>query len=245
MPKLILTFENSVLNEAEVGQRGVKIGRSPDNTLVIDNPAVSHYHSRVFIGEDGRLMLEDLGSLNGTFVNFRRVKTTALNPGDCVAIGKHKILVQESEDLEGFLVWVGRPKPATPKIEETAMLGTQDRAEFLQRLADQGKGMQTSPTRMKIPTLVVRKGKTNQREYMLTDNLTVIGKSSLATIKLLGWFAPKVAAQINRRDSDSYYIGAAGKVPTVNGHVTARPRKLVAGDIIEVAGIRFEFSYRN
>jgi hypothetical protein len=64
-------------------------------------------------------------------------------------------------------------------------------------------------------------------------------------VKLRGWFAPKVAAQINRREDNTYYIGAAGKVPNINGHMATRPTQLVSGDWIEVAGIQFEFEYRN
>ena len=87
MSKLVLKFENSLLKEVAVGVKEVSIGRSPDNGIVIDNPAVSHYHARVF-NEEGRLMLEDFGSLNGTFVNGQRVKMVTLKPGDSVAIGK-------------------------------------------------------------------------------------------------------------------------------------------------------------
>ena len=39
----------------------------------------------------------------------------------------------------------------------------------------------------------------------------------MATVKLKGWFAPKAAAQITRRDDNTYYIGAADKTPSVNG----------------------------
>ena len=56
MSKLVLKFESSILKEVAVGQKEVSIGRSPDNGIVIDNPAVSSYHARVF-NEEGRLML--------------------------------------------------------------------------------------------------------------------------------------------------------------------------------------------
>jgi FHA domain len=245
MAKLILRFGNSVLKEATIGERGVKIGRSPDNDLVIDNQAVSHHHARVFIGTSGHLLLEDRGSLNGTMVNGQLVRNLTLKPGDSVAIGKHTILVEDSVELRGFLVWRGAAKPDAPKINETIMLGTKERVEFLQKVAAQGEKSQVSPSRLKVPTLMVKKGKTNQREYMLTDKLTVIGRSSMATVKLRGWFAPKVAAQINRRGNNAYYIGAVGKIPRVNGHFTALPTQLSPGDLIEVAGVRLEFSYRN
>jgi len=241
MPKLVLKFGDSVLKELQVGRKEVSIGRSPNNGLVIDNPAVSNRHARVF-SQDEHLMLEDFGSLNGTFVNGQRVKSTSLNPGDAVTIGKHTILVEGTHELDGFAVWTPRtkPLPVAPQINETIMLDTKERREFVQKLAAEGERSQLAPGRQKLATLVVIKGKTDQREYTLTDKLTV-----MATVKLLGWFAPKAAAQINRRDDNSHYIGAAGRLPKVNGKPVKRPVKLETGDVIEVAGIKLEFHYRD
>jgi len=244
MSKIVLKFENAVLQELAVGQKEVSIGRSPDNGIVIDNPAVSHYHARVF-NEEGRLMLEDFGSLNGTFVNGQRVKMVMLKPGDSVMIGKHTIVVTDSADVRAHTLDHGAAKPAAPKINETVMLDTKERREFLQKVAAVGESVQVAPARLKIPTLVVKKGKTDQREYSLTDKLIVIGKSAMATVKLKGWFAPKAAAQINRREDNSYYIGAADKIPSVNGTPIGHPVKLSSGDVITVAGIELQFLYRD
>lgn len=244
MPKLVLKFENAILQEVAVGSSEVSIGRSPDNGLVIDNPAISHYHARVF-NEDGRLMLEDFGSLNGTFVNGQRVKMVTLKPGDSVAIGKHTIVVSDSRELDGFASGNGGMRPAAPKINETVMLDTKERREFLQKVAATGESSQVAPARLKVPTLVVRSGKTNRKEYTLSDKLTVIGKSAMATVKLTGWFSPKAAAQINRREDNEYYIGGADKVPAVNGQPVLHPTKLEPGDVIDVAGVRLEFVYRD
>jgi pSer/pThr/pTyr-binding forkhead associated (FHA) protein len=241
MAKLILRFGNSVVKEVVVGQNGIRIGRSPDNGLMIDNPAVSSHHARVFPGTSSWLILEDLGSMNGTFVNGQRVKSVTLKPGDCVTIGKHSILAADSREIFGFLATT----PAVPKLNETVMLGTQERCELLQRIAADGENAQIAPARLKVPTLVVRKGKTKKPEYTLTDNLTVIGKSAMATVKLRSWFAPKVAAQINRRGNDDYYVGTAGTVPSVNGYPISCPAKLQSGDIIEFAGVKLEFLYRD
>jgi pSer/pThr/pTyr-binding forkhead associated (FHA) protein len=244
MSKLVLKFENSVLKEVAVGSKEVSIGRSPDNGLVIDNPAVSHYHARVF-NEEGRLMLEDFGSMNGTFVNGQRVKMVTLKPGDSVGIGKHTIVVTDSRDVRASSLDHQESKPAAPKINETVMLDTKERRDFLQKVASVGESAQVAPARLKIPTLVVRGGRTDQREYTLNDKLTVIGKSALATVKLKGWFAPKAAAQINRREDNSYYLGAGDKIPSINGHPVLHPTQLTSGDIIEVAGIQLEFVVRD
>ncbi|HEX5425665.1 MAG TPA: FHA domain-containing protein [Candidatus Acidoferrales bacterium] len=243
MSKLVLKFENAVLQEVAVGEKEVSIGRSPDNAVVIDNPAVSHYHARVF-NEEGRLMLEDFGSLNGTFVNGQRVKMVGLKPGDSVTIGKHTIVVTDSREVRAHIAFPSAAKGA-PKINETVMLDTKDRREFLQKVASSGESSQVSPGRLKIPTLVVKKGRTDHGEYSLTDKLTVIGKSAMATVKLKGWFAPAAAAQINRRDDNDYYVGAADKIPNVNGQPIVKPVKLSSGDVIAVSGVELEFVYRD
>jgi hypothetical protein len=244
MSKLVLKFQSSVLKEVAVGVKEVSIGRSPDNGIIIDNPAVSHYHARVF-NEEGRLMLEDFGSMNGTFVNGQRVKMVTLKPGDSVGIGKHTIVVTDSAEIRASSPSNGNGMPAPPKINETVMLDTKERREFLQRVAAVGESSQVAPARLKIATLVVKRGRTDQREYTLADKLTIIGKSAMATVKLRGWFAPKTAAQITRRDDNTYYIGAAGRTPMVNGVAVKQQTKLASGDVIEVAGAELEFVYRD
>lgn len=244
MPKLTLKFENAVLGELPVGTKEVSVGRSPDNAFVIDNPAVSHYHARVF-KEDGRLMLEDFGSMNGTFVNGQRAKMVMLKPGDSVTIGKHTIVVSDSDDSDNFAHASVAAKPTAPKINETVMLDTKERREFLQKIAAVGESAQVAPARVKVASLIVRKGKTDRQEYTLSDKLTVVGKSALATVKLKGWFAPKAAAQINRREDNSYYVGSADKTPSVNGTPITHPTKLSPGDVIAVAGVEMEFALRD
>lgn len=64
------------------------VGRSPDADLVIDDPYASDLHLRFGL-QDGQMVLHDLGSTNGTYVNGRRVTTPMdLNKGDTVQIGR-------------------------------------------------------------------------------------------------------------------------------------------------------------
>ena len=67
---------------------GHVIGRGPDADIVIDDPYASEFHARVGI-QDGKVLVHDLGSTNGTYVNGRRVTTpAAVSTGDTVQIGK-------------------------------------------------------------------------------------------------------------------------------------------------------------
>src|SRR5438094_10520672 len=78
MPKLSLMFDNKIMKEVPVGSRPVTIGRSPDNDLPVDNLAVSNYHAKIYF-EACRMVIEDLDSLNGTFVNDLRVERATLH----------------------------------------------------------------------------------------------------------------------------------------------------------------------
>jgi FHA domain/zinc-ribbon domain len=67
------------------------IGRSPDNDIFLDDVTVSRKHA-VVLQSGGELRIEDLGSLNGTFVNRRRIDAaTQLESGDEVQIGKYRL----------------------------------------------------------------------------------------------------------------------------------------------------------
>jgi len=242
MAKLTLMFENKLVKEVPIGSRPEGIGRSPDNDLPVDNLAVSNYHARVY-AEAGRLVVEDLDSLNGTFVNDLRVERAMLHDGDSIWIGKHHIKVDASGDTMAFGD-PGKKGAAAPRINETMMLDTKARRDMLQQAAAIGERTQFAASRLKVPTLVVLSGNTDQKEYMLTNKLTVIGKSKMATVKLKGWFKPQLAAQVNQRE-DGYYVGPGDKVPTVNGAPITGPLRLNDGDTIEVCGLRMNFIFRD
>ena len=133
-------------------------------------------------------------------------------------------------------------KPAVSAINETMVLDTKQRREMLQQAAAMGERSQFAG-RLKMPTLVVLAGNSNQREYVITGKLAVIGKSKMATVRLKGWFKPAMAAQINQRD-DGYYIGPGDKMPLVNSKPITGPVRLNDGDVIEVGGVRMTFVFR-
>jgi hypothetical protein len=241
MAKLSLMFEEKLVKEVPVGSRPVGIGRSPDNDLPVDNLAVSNYHARVYF-EAGRLVVEDLDSLNGTFVNDLRVERATLHDGDSIWIGKHHIKVDASGDAP--VPWDSVRKASAPRINETMVLDTKERRDMLQQAAAMGERSQFAPGRLKMPTLVVLSGSCDQKEYVITNKLTVIGKSKMATVRLKGWFKPQLAAQINQRD-DGYYVGPGDKVPTVNGTSISGPLRLNDGDLIEICGLRMNFVFRD
>jgi hypothetical protein len=72
-----------------VGERQT-IGRSPDAEVFLDDVTVSRNHALLVRRRDG-LYVDDLGSLNGTYVNRHRIESHKLANGDELQVGKYKL----------------------------------------------------------------------------------------------------------------------------------------------------------
>src|ERR1051325_4268135 len=271
MAKIVLRFGDQVLKEYELGAHALKIGRLPDNTVVIDNPAVSSHHARI-VYENGKFVLEDLKSTNGSYVNEQRVNRHTLENGDMVLIGKHK-LVYDASGGEGVA-----EAPETPPEDESAskleggtvFLDTKQQRALLAKmgideqralLAKMGIDVGTvtqgpdtiqthGPTASgapkhapRIAVLRVLAGKSDQNEYILSQAPWVIGSADTAAVKLKGWFKPKSAVAIARR-GDTYTATALGGKQTINNEPLSGRRDLKEGDILMVSGLTLEFRYK-
>jgi hypothetical protein len=73
-----------------IDQDRMSIGRTPDAAIFLDDVTVSRNHALVVHREDG-YYIDDLGSLNGTYVNRRRIESHRLDDGDEIQIGKYKM----------------------------------------------------------------------------------------------------------------------------------------------------------
>lgn len=77
----------------EFQQGRVIIGRSKEADLRVNDANVSRKHAAVY-WNNGRIMIDDLGSTNGTMVNGYPVTRTMLRPTDVVAIGDSRLTVE-------------------------------------------------------------------------------------------------------------------------------------------------------
>lgn len=85
-------------------------GRSEHADIFLDDVTVSRKHAE-FVREEGRFVVRDIGSLNGTYVNRNRIDAIALQTGDEVQIGKYRLTFHASPQAPG----AGTPDgPARP-----------------------------------------------------------------------------------------------------------------------------------
>lgn len=86
--ELVILTGDTEIDRVRIRPQGHVIGRSPDADIQISDPYSSEFHARVGI-QDGQVVVHDLGSTNGTYVNGRRVTSpTSVSRGDTVQIGK-------------------------------------------------------------------------------------------------------------------------------------------------------------
>jgi pSer/pThr/pTyr-binding forkhead associated (FHA) protein len=71
------------------GER-LTVGRRPDSDIFLDDVTVSRDHA-IIVARGGDHYLDDCGSLNGTYVNRRRIESHRLRDGDELQIGKYKL----------------------------------------------------------------------------------------------------------------------------------------------------------
>src|SRR5215471_16262081 len=115
---LVLVNTDGVGKSFPISDTSLKIGKSPDNDVVIDSPTVSRNHLIVRRQGD-RFLVQDLGSTNGTFIDGAQVREAYLRPGALLEVGDVQLRFQPqvapmeiapiSEDCLGDLVGKSLP----------------------------------------------------------------------------------------------------------------------------------------
>jgi pSer/pThr/pTyr-binding forkhead associated (FHA) protein len=129
---LILVRADGRQSEIPLRERAV-IGRQTDCQIRIPSAGISRHHCELTLA-DGKVLLRDMGSSNGTFVNRQRVQQTQLSAGDLICIGDLVFVVRidgnpatvDSEDAldEGAVPVVAPPPRHAPKAPPAKQAGT-------------------------------------------------------------------------------------------------------------------------
>ncbi len=222
MPKMIVSIDEVVIKEVQLTKDKTTLGRRPYNDIVIDNLAVSGEHAVLqMTGSD--VVLEDLNSTNGTYVNGKAVKKQQLQSGDAIEIGKYKIKFvgdNATEDFDKTTIVKARPAAV-----QTARSPSGTPSGFPTGSGD-SVGLGAFHAAIKVLS-----GAASGREVPLTKVVTTIGKPGVAV------------AAITRRQQGFvvHHVEGAGN-PTLNGTpIGSDPVSLKNGDLIELAGTQMQF----
>jgi len=253
----ILKFKNKSLGEYQFEQgASVTIGRRADNDVIIDDPAVSGHHAKIDSVSD-RLVLTDLKSKNGSFVNEQLVSSHWLNHGDIITIGGHALVLHYPE---------GAKKQAgdSDEFSDTLAMNSTDHRRMMIR-SNPNKSINLvkfwdkSQTRGKVrdlePQIAEPRGKVQEAagvltylaggsgQVKLTNKITTIGKDPSSDVVVKGMLVDPTTATI-RKEPDGYYLHYIGGLtkPKVNQKIAKESTLLKDLDIIEVGSVKLQFS---
>ena len=222
MPKMIVSIDEVVIKEVQITKDRTTLGRRPYNDIVIDNLAVSGEHA-VLLMTGGEVIIEDLNSTNGTYLNGKAVKKHQLHNGDNIEIGKYKIkFIGDAVATEFDKTMAVKPRPPEPV-----------QAPFSSAATAASSAAPRDSTAMGAvhAAIKVLSGAATGREMPLTKVVTTIGKPGVAV------------AAITRRQTGFvvHHVEGSGN-PMLNGSpIGATPLPLKNGDLLELAGTQMQF----
>ena len=231
MPKMIVSIDEVVIKEVQLSKDRTTLGRRPYNDIVIDNLAVSGEHAVIHMNGP-EVVLEDLNSTNGTYVNGKAIKKQALQNGDGIEVGKYKIkFVGDSagDNFDKTMVVKSRPTatpvPPVPVQPASPVAAAAPVAPSYPAAGPSDSGSSATAS------IKVLSGAAAGREVPLTKVVTTIGKPAVA-----------VAAITKRHHGYVVHHVEGGGNPTLNGRaITSDPVPLRNGDVIELAGTQMQF----
>lgn len=157
----------------EVPERGLRIGRAPDNDIVLPDAQVSGHHAQMW-GQAGQLYVRDLSSTNGTFLNGRRIAAVEmLRPGDVLQVGSTRV---------GITVAVGHQPAAARRLQPLALAGLPVLAIVLIVLAL----LVRQPVRSARTATPTRQAAQTGPKPTSPSSLTALERARLATVLIVG-----------------------------------------------------------
>jgi len=230
MPTLTLVAERTPIKAYELTSFAVSIGRGEDMDLVIDNVSVSRRQARVHLATDGRWMVEDLSSANGTFLNGQRLAAPCpLSRGDEISFGKFSLFFDRmlKEPVKDRQVGVN---PELPRPSETFHMDLKEVERLRQTVALKRRAHLKWEARGKQDTFYLER---------LERSAVLVGRSPLCDLRVPAGPKHHVLVLRNRTGYEVRNLSSWYRM-RVNGTVVAQA-PLKGGDVIEAHGLRLTF----
>ena len=230
MPTLTLVAERTPIKAYEINSLAASIGRGEDMDIVIDNVSVSRRQARIHMADDGKWMVEDLSSANGTFLNGERLAgARPLSRGDEISFGKFSLFFERTlkEPVQERQVEV---KPDLPRPSETFHMELKEMERLRKTVAQKRRAHLKWEARGKQDTFYLER---------LERSAVLVGRSSLCDLRVPAGPKHHVLVLRNRTGYEVRNLSSWHRM-RVNGEVVAQA-PLKGGDVIEAHGLRLTF----
>ena len=234
MPYVVLKSGEQKLKTYRLApSRKVRIGRSQNNDIIVEDSSVSATHAELE-PEGLHFYLTDFNSRNGTFVNKELVISRRLAHGDVISMGNHTLIFAYGKNEERPPDFQDSPHQATLQLD------TEDhRARLARGVAEMAESENKPPKNAVISFL------SEQRPAMdLEKPRVTMGKDPDCDIKARGWRVRGSEAAIEK-DKDGYFlVPEQSKTRVKLNYQPLRARtRLKEFDVIELGDTMIQFHY--
>lgn len=153
MARLVVLSEGYTGRTYELKVEKTTVGRLEDNAFHIPDPSMSSHHCEVIL-QGSEVVVRDLNSTNGSFINNERITESPLKPGQILRLGQIEIRLEE-----------GTPATAKKPIDRTQVIKQGVKLEDLEK----------GPGTLKQDTSSVFKRKTNKTRNIIIVICAVLG----------------------------------------------------------------------
>jgi len=112
MAKLVILTEGFAGTSHELKTERTTVGRHDDNAFVIAEPSVSGHHCEILL-RGSEVVVRDLNSTNGTFINSQQTAESVLKPGQILRLGQIELRLEDAT-----------APPAKKVLDHTVALGS-------------------------------------------------------------------------------------------------------------------------
>jgi pSer/pThr/pTyr-binding forkhead associated (FHA) protein len=226
MAEIIVMFDEKVIERVVTEKKRISIGRTNENDIVLENRGVSRKHAMIEFNNNAAVIMDN-ESLNGTFVNNRKINEEVLRDEDVITIGKYS-LVYHTESQAG--------DEGMASMDGTMVLNTKKQKNLLEN-----DRLERQIVAKFGGSVLIGEENAEFAEYKLDREVTTIGKAKFVHVRARGFFLAGIQAKIVQENQGFYLanLGKSGKA-LVNGEPVDRC-VLKNGDLIQVGKSTFKF----
>ena len=226
MAEIIVKFDGKVIERIVTEKKRLSIGRTNDNDIVLENRGVSRKHAMIEFNDKAALVLDN-ESLNGTFLNSRKITEEVLRDDDVITIGKYQLVFQSKdsppdEDASGF--------------DGTMVLNTKAQKKLLANDKKERKIIERYGG-----SILMGEEHSEFSEYKIDRDVTTIGKAKFVHVRSKGFFLSSIQAKIVKENNEYSLVNLGRKGKTkINGEAIEQAQ-LKNGDLITIGKSTYKF----